>query len=146
MGSGLRLERRINPPTAHAGEGVAVELVLTGEGNTALWPPPDVRWPRAARAYVDRVDEQVTTGDGRLGGTKTFRYLVVPDSAGPLTLPAVNYAYYDLKDRAYRTASVPASALPVATGGEAVASVALPPELLPESSPALAWRVGRGGP
>ena len=52
VGSGLRLERRINPPTAHAGEGVAVELVLTGEGNTALWPPPEIRWPRAARAYV----------------------------------------------------------------------------------------------
>jgi hypothetical protein len=146
VGAGLRLERRINPPTAHAGEGVAVELALTGEGNTALWPPPEIHWPRAARAYVDRVEEQVSTTDGRLGGTKTFRYLVVPDSAGPLTLPAVNYGYYDLKDRAYRTASVPASALPVATGGESVASVALPPGLLPASSPALAWRVGREVP
>jgi hypothetical protein len=146
VGSGLRLERRINPPTAHAGEGVAVELALTGEGNTALWPPPEIRWPAAARAYVDRVEEQVSTTDGRLGGTKTFRYLVVPDSAGPLTLPAVNYGYYDLKDRAYRTAGVPASALPVATGGEAVASVALPPGLLPAASPALTWRIGREVP
>jgi hypothetical protein len=146
VGSGLKLERRINPPTAHAGEGVAVELALSGEGNTALWPPAEIRWPRAARAYVDRVEEQVSTVDGRLGGTKTFRYLVVPDSAGPLTLPAVNYAYYDLKDRAYRTASVPASALPVATGGESAASIALPPGLLPASSPALAWRITQGVP
>jgi hypothetical protein len=146
VGSGLKLERRINPPTARAGEGVAVELALSGEGNTALWPPPEIRWPRSARAYVDRVDEQVSTVDGRLGGTKTFRYLVVPDSAGPLTLPAVNYAYYDLKDRAYRAASVPASALPVATGGESTASIALPPGLLPASSPALAWRIAQGIP
>jgi len=123
-----------------------VELALTGEGNTALWPPPEIHWPRAARAYVDRVDEQVSMTDGRLGGTKIFRYLVVPDSAGPLTLPAVNYGYYDLKDRAYRTAGLPASALPVATGGESVASVALPPGLLPASTPALAWRIARGVP
>lgn len=146
VGSGLKLERRINPPTARAGEGVAVELALSGEGNTALWPPPEIRWPRTARAYVDRVEEQVSTVDGRLGGTKTFRYLVVPDSAGPLTLPVVNYAYYDLKDRAYRAASVPASALPVATGGESTASIALPPGLLPASSPALAWRIAQGVP
>jgi hypothetical protein len=143
VGSGLKLERRINPPTARAGEGVAVELALSGEGNTALWPPPEIRWPHTTRAYVDRVEEQVSTVDGRLGGIKTFRYLVVPDSAGPLTLPAVNYAYYDLKDRAYRAASLPASALPVASGGESAASIALPPGLLPASSPALAWRIAQ---
>ena len=33
------------PASARAGEGVAVELSLTGEGNTALWPPAGVRWP-----------------------------------------------------------------------------------------------------
>ncbi len=89
VGSGLRVERRITPPTAHPGEGVAVELVLSGVGNSALWPPPAIRWPRTARAYADRVDEQVTTVDGQVGGVKSFRYLVVPDSIGPLTLPPV---------------------------------------------------------
>lgn len=146
VGSNLRLERRVTPPTAHAGEGVAVELELTGEGNTALWPPPEIRWPRTGRAYVDRVEEQVSTANGRLGGVKTFRYLVVPDSAGPLTLPAVRYAYYDLSAREYRSANVPASSLPVAASGESAASAALPPALLPAASPALAWRIARSVP
>jgi hypothetical protein len=146
VGSALKLERRITPPAAHPGEGVAVELALTGEGNTALWPPPDVRWPRSARAYVDRVEERVSTTEGRLGGTKTFRYLVVPDSVGPLTLPAVSYGYYDLAARGYRSTNVGASSLPVAAAGEAAASVALPPGLLPASRPALTWRVARGIP
>jgi hypothetical protein len=143
VGSGLKWERRVTPPSAHAGEGVAVDLALTGEGNTALWPPPEVKWPSNARAYVDRVEEQVRTTDGRLGGTKTFRYLVVPDSAGPLTLPAVSYPYYDLAARGYRSAPVAASSLPVAASGESAASVALPPGLLPASSTSLAWRLAR---
>jgi len=107
VGSGLRIERRVNPPSAHPGEGVAVEIIVSGEGNTALWPPPEVRWPRGSRAYSDRVDEKVSTDKGRVGGTKTFRYLVVPDSVGPLTLPAVTYAYYDLAARGYRSTGVP---------------------------------------
>jgi hypothetical protein len=140
VGSNVKLERRVTPQTAHAGEGVAVELSLTGEGNTALWPPPDVKWPRDARAYVDRVEEQVNTAAGRVGGIKTFRYLVVPDSAGPLTLPAVSYGYYDLAARAYRVAGVPLASLPVSSE-EPNASVALPPALLRAGSPPLAWRI-----
>jgi len=146
VGSALRLERRITPPTAHPGEGVAVELVLSGEGNTALWPPPETRWPRTARAYADRVDEQVATVDGRVGGVKTFRYLVVPDSVGPLTLPAVSYTYYDLAARDYRAAAVGAASLPVARGGEAATAAALPPALLARAPPALTLRVAQRVP
>jgi cytochrome c-type biogenesis protein CcmH/NrfG len=146
VGTGLQLERRIIPSTARAGEGVAVELALKGEGNSALWPPPDITWPTAVRAYADRVDEQVSTVEGRLGGSKTFRYLVVPDSAGSITVPAVSYPYYDLGSRGYRSASIGPASLPVAVSQEASTSAALPPELMDESSPALAWQITRPVP
>ncbi|MDQ3208571.1 MAG: BatD family protein [Gemmatimonadota bacterium] len=146
VGSGLRVERRVTPATAHRGEGVAVELVLSGVGNSALWPPPAIRWPRTARAYADRVDEQVTSVDGQVGGVKSFRYLVVPDSIGPLTLPPVNYSYYDLAARAYRSAGTGAASLPVATGGESASSAAMPPPLLPTASPAFTRRLGQAVP
>ncbi len=146
VGSALELERRVTPPTAHPGEGIAVELVLSGGGNTALWPQPEIRWPRTARAYADRVDEQVATIEGRVGGVKTFRYLVVPDSVGPLTLPAVSYPYYDLTARGYRTAAVGATSLPVARGGESAAIAALPPALMAGSKPAITRRIAQGVP
>jgi hypothetical protein len=146
VGSDLKLERRVTPPTAHAGEGVVVELAVIGEGNTALWPPPDITWPRSVRAYVDRVEEQVSTTEGRVSGIKTFHYLVVPDSAGPLTLPSVTYPYYDLAARGYRSATIATASLPIATSGESGASVALPPALLQPTRPAIAWRVADSVP
>ena len=142
VGSALRLDRRVNPVTAHPGEGVLVELILTGVGNTALWPPPEIRWPRTVRAYSDRVDEKVATTDGHVGGVKTFRYLVVPDSVGPLTLPGVNYSYYDLAARSYRSAGAGPSSLQVAEGGESSTTAALPPSLLQGTAPALTRRIG----
>lgn len=146
VGSALRLERRVTPASAQAGEGISVEFAVSGIGNTALWPPPEIRWPRSARAYVEQVDEQVSATEGRLGGVKTFRYLVVPDSAGPLALPAVNYSYYDLAARAYRSAGVGAASLPVAPSRESAASAALPPALLPASAPALVRRIVQAVP
>lgn len=146
IGSGLELDRRVTPVAARVGEGVAVELSLAGEGNTALWPAPELRWPSGARAYSDQVEERVGATEGRIGGTKTFRYLVVPDSVGTLTLPAVSYVYFDLASNRYLAAAVPAASIPVAPGGEATASTALPPPLLGSGGPSLPWRLGHGIP
>jgi cytochrome c-type biogenesis protein CcmH/NrfG len=146
VASGLRLERRITPQAARIGEGVTVELSISGEGNTALWPAPELRWPAALRAYSDRVEERVSTTDGQVGGTKLFRYLVVPDSAGALPLPAVAYPYYDLAGGRYETVAVPAGSIPVAPAAAAAGSTALPPALLSGSSASLSWRLAGGVP
>jgi tetratricopeptide (TPR) repeat protein len=80
--------------------------------------------------------------DGQVGGIKSFRYLVVPDSVGPLALPPVSYSYYDLAARAYQVAGTGAASLPVAAG-QSASSAALPPALLPGGSPALARRMAQ---
>lgn len=146
IGSGLRFERTIAPTSARVGEGVAVELAVSGEGNLALWPAPDVSWPAAGRAYLERVDEHLTATEGRVGGTKTFRHLLVPDSAGVLALPAMRYDYFDLAAGRYVELGVPAASIPVVRGGEPAATAALPPGLLRGERPALTWRVGHAIP
>jgi BatD DUF11 like domain len=146
IASALALDRHIDRATATVGEGVAVEIRLSGEGNTALWPNPELRWPANLRAYLERVDEKVATAEGRVGGTKTFRYLVVADSAGPLALPPVRYAYFDLATNRYLELSLPASSLPVTARGETAAAAALPPALLSGDQPAAAWRMAHAVP
>jgi hypothetical protein len=141
VGSGLRLERRVTPQSARAGEGVTVELELAGEGNTALWPAPDLAWNPGARAYADRVEERVSNAEGRIGGSKVFRYLVVPDSAGALPLPAVQYTYFDLAADRYLAVSAPAGSVPVAPAAAAATAAALPPPLLRASGAPVARRL-----
>jgi hypothetical protein len=146
IGAGLRLDRRVTPPAARVGDGITVELALIGEGNLALWPAPIVHWPAGARAYVERVDEAMASGAGRLGGSKTFRYLVVPDSAGVLALPAVTYPYFDLSVGGYTELGTPAASVPVTAGGESAAAAALPPPLLRSRAPQLSWRLAHRVP
>ncbi|MGN6390729.1 MAG: hypothetical protein ACTHM9_00590 [Gemmatimonadales bacterium] len=145
IGAGLMLERHVSPTSARVGEGVAIELRLSGRGNTALWPNPEIAWPAGVRAYLERVDEQVNTTDGWVGGTKIFRYLLVPDSVGALPLPGVHYAYFDLPTDRYRALDLSAASLPVAPRGEA-AGTALPPDLVAASGPTLSWRLAHGVP
>jgi len=146
IASALSLDRHVDRETATVGEGVAVEIRLSGEGNTALWPNPELRWPANLRAYLERVDEQVATTEGRVGGTKTFRYLVVADSAGALALPAVHYPYFDLAADRYLELSLAATSLPVTARGETAAAAALPPALLSGGRPAPAWTLAHAVP
>ncbi len=146
VGAHLTLDRHVDPPSATVGEGVAVELRLSGDGNTALWPNPELTWPEDVRAYLERVDERVTTTEGRVGGGKTFRYLVVPDSAGALALPAVRYAYFDLAADRYQELTVAAASLAVSARGESAAAAALPPALMSGDRPALAWSLAHAVP
>src|SRR6185437_5326482 len=121
-----------------AGEPVAITFRLSGDGNPALWPAPEIQWPSGVRAYPDRTDEHLSVNEGRLGGIKTFRYTVVPDSSGPLPLPAANYVYFDIGTRAFQTSALAADRLMVAAGEEATASRPLPPDLLTPEGPPLA--------
>ncbi len=129
VGTDLTLERILTPATARAREPVNVSFVVAGKGNVTLWPSPEVTWPDGARAYPELVEERPETREGIVRGTKSFGYSLVPDAVGTLSLPAVEYPYYDLGTRSYRLARVPALSLPVAEA-VALAEGALPPPLL----------------
>ena len=137
VGSGLRLDRTVSSPTARAGEPFTVSFTLSGDGNPALWPAPDLRWPATVRAYPDRTDERLAVSNGQLGGSKTFRYTVVPDSAGPLALPGASYAYYDVGARTFKASGLASGRVTVAEGEGATASRPLPPPLLDQGGPGL---------
>jgi hypothetical protein len=146
VGQNIRIERGVDPDRARAGEPVSVAFALSGDGNPALWPAPEIRWPAWIRAYPDRTDERLALTAGRLGGSKTFRYTVVPDSAGALALPGASYIYYDVGTRSFRVATLAPDVLPVAVGNEARISRPLPPPLMEPDGPPLDWRIVRGLP
>lgn len=129
VGRGLRLTHSVTPAHSRQGEAVNAEITVSGEGNVALWPQPEVRWPVGVRVYSETAQDETSVRDGRLGGRKTFRYLLVPDSAGAMSVPVLRYAYYDPIAGAYALATSAGPALVVAPRGPAMASRAEPPPM-----------------
>lgn len=146
VGRGLTLVRTVEPPTALPGEPVSIAFELSGEGNPALWPAPELGWPAGVRSYPDGTDERLEVTQGRLGGAKTFRFTVVPDSSGTLPLPGAVYAYYDVSGAAFRTTTLAGDRLVVATGTETRASRPPPPNLLSPTGAAWPWQLRRALP
>ena len=130
VGRGLTLALTVEPTDTRVGEPIEVSAAVAGLGNVALWADPAVRWPAGFRVYPAQTTTRLTPLGGLIAGTKTFHYLVVPDSAGSFLLPEVRYPYYDLGTGGYVVVRVAPRTLAVAPGAEPRAARALPPLLV----------------
>jgi len=127
VGEDLALAVAVEPLPLRVGEPAEMRATVHGTGNVALWPDPVVHFPLDLRAYAEAPIAAPESRDGRVAGGKTFRWLIVPDSAGTATLPEVRYSYYDLTRSAYALVRVPPRPLIVAQGDEPRAARPLPP-------------------
>jgi hypothetical protein len=115
------------------GDAVSLSLTLSGRGNVALWPEPELLWPAGLQAYQQRAAVQIIAEDGVLGGTKLFEYLVVADSAGFHRLPPPRYRYFDLAERRYVTIEAAPVVFATPAPSRPAEPVRAPPRLLAPS-------------
>lgn len=108
--AGVDLSLEVAGETSEIPRGGAIQMAATvsGIGNVALWPEPEIAFPPGLRVYPGDVEVSLTAENGRLGGSKTFHYLAVGDSVGTFRVPATSYAYFDTDRGRYRLLESPA--------------------------------------
>jgi len=122
------------------GGAATVEVAVSGEGNVALWPEPEVAWPAGLRVYPAGITIDGDMTEGRISGTKRFRYLVIADSAGAHLVPGVSYPFFDTRTDTYEVASAAGLRLVAPPGTVAAPTRPLPAPPLPRAAPSLADR------
>lgn len=131
----LSVSWRLGAPNMRVGELLAVDLRIAGQGNLNLWPVPAVEWPAGLRVYPDRVTEVPEWRGGRLGGERRARFLLLADSTGSITLPAVRVAHFNPGTARYHEAFTAPVVIPV-----------LPPRVAATPRAAPLWVVERPPP
>ena len=142
-GQGLRVTLSATPTTLPPGGAATVRVGITGVGNVALWPEPEIGWPAGLRVYPGDVAVEVEPREGLIGGAKEFTYLVVADSAGTHAVPGVSYPYFDAASSRYQVASTPGLQLVAPLGTVPAAARPAPPPLLSRPAPGVGVRVDR---
>jgi hypothetical protein len=138
----------VDRSTAEVGDAITLTVKVRGQGNlndvrVELPPLPDVR------VLPPETDDRITTEDDLVGGERTFRFLLLPQAPGPLTLPALSLPYFDPATETHgRTETQP---ITVTVTGTAVAAATPTPQgtTAPEPTATPAPRtaaLGRLGP
>lgn len=86
-----------------ATETAALDIILKGDGNLPLINAPQVQWPQGTEGYEPTVKENVDRTVAPIRGTKMFEYAFTAKQAGTLTIPAVEFSYFDPSANAYKT-------------------------------------------
>lgn len=97
-------------------EAVTLKLEISGVGNMKLISTPEVDFPQDFEIYDPKVENQFSLTRSGLAGKKVIEYLAIPRHAGTFTIPSIEFSYFDLKSKSYKTLSTDAYELHVAKG------------------------------
>ncbi|NOY06816.1 MAG: protein BatD, partial [Chlorobi bacterium] len=95
------METKLDRDKVKANESITLTVKIRGKGNIKLLEPPELQVPNDVDHYDPRVEETITMGGGRMGGVKTFEYLLVPRYPGERIISPVAFSYYDLSSKRY---------------------------------------------
>ena len=110
------LSSSISTQELKTNDAVTIKLVISGTGNMKLINTPEVGFPQDFEIYDPKVDNKFNLTRNGLAGSKVIEYLAIPRHAGTYTIPPIEFSYFDLKSKSYKTLKTDAYTLNVAKG------------------------------
>ena len=93
----------ISTENLKANEAVTVTVVISGTGNMKLVKTPELKYPQDFDIYDPKVDNRFSLKTTGQSGNKVFEYLAIPRHAGQYVIPAVEFQYFDVASKYYKT-------------------------------------------
>ncbi len=112
----FKLESTLSSTTVKANEAITLKMVISGNGNLKYIKNPEITFPADFEVYDPKVDLNIKATQSGVVGTRTIEYTVVPRFGGEFTIPAVDFSYFDLKSKSYKTLSTPSYTVTVEKG------------------------------
>jgi hypothetical protein len=97
----LSLQASIAPTRLRTGEPAVLTVDLAGTGNVKALPEPQLPPMPGVEVFPPHQESRVDVNQDRVGGTKRFRWMLVPEEPGPLTIPPIEYGVFDPELQAY---------------------------------------------
>lgn len=91
----------VRPSRIAVGEAAVVEVELDGVGNVKGMPEPSLPPLVDVEVFAPTQESEVRVERDRVGGTKRFRWVVVPQAPGALRIPPIEYSYFDPELKQY---------------------------------------------
>ena len=97
------IKAAVDKTQAEVNEAINLTIRISGTGNVKSIPEPTL--PKLDDFRVEKSSSGFKTAnnDGRLGGTKTFEYVIIPRLPGEHTIDAITLNYFDPSRRKYNT-------------------------------------------
>ncbi|MFA6111118.1 MAG: BatD family protein [Candidatus Latescibacterota bacterium] len=110
------LSVQAQPTEVAVGDPVTLRMEISGQGNLDAVKPPVVAAP-GFKVYDPKLAEEPQVTGSRVGGRRTWEYILIPDRGGLLSIPPLRFAHFDPERGQYRRSESPATAIRVRGSG-----------------------------
>ncbi len=102
----IKVNATLEPQETKTNEAVSLKITFSGTGNLKLIEQPYIKFPPDFEVYDPKIGANYRPGARGYSGSKTFEYLLIPRHEGAFEIPQLNFSYFDLNDKTYKTAAV----------------------------------------
>ena len=93
----------LTPEELKTNDAATLRLVVSGYGNMKLMTAPKVKFPQDFEIYDPKETDKTTYTSVGAKGNKVYDYVAVPRHGGTFHIPAVEFCYFDLDSKSYKT-------------------------------------------
>ncbi len=99
----FKISSSVDKKEVRAGEPINIRVVIEGDGNLKLLKQPAIELPKDFDVYDPKTTDKTSLTQNGLTGSMVYEYLVVPRNQGKYTIPAIEFTYFDLPSKSYKT-------------------------------------------
>jgi hypothetical protein len=107
---------------SEGGEPLVLEVAVSGKGNVGIIGEPAVTAPAGVKLLPPETRTETRLNDGRVAGTRRFKYPVIPQVDGRHVIPEIGMSFFNPKAGTYYARTTAALTF-VATGATGTAQV-----------------------
>lgn len=103
----FKLSSSVSDTEIQANEAITVKITIEGSGNMRMIKTPELKLPDSFDVYDPKVNNNFKATASGVNGTKTVEYLFIPRHSGEFDIPSVEFCYFDLDTKTYKTLRTP---------------------------------------
>ena len=101
------------------GEAAQISIEVSGVGNIKAMPQPVLPSIAGVDAYAPTEEADVQFDGPIVRGSKTFQWVLIPQTVGRIAVPPIRFSFFDPKTRSYRTVATSPLSITATPGGSA---------------------------
>ena len=99
----ISMSTDISLDTVNPNDAITYAVSFKGNGNLKLLSAPEIKFPLDFDAYDPKQIANIQTTTNGMSGSVRYEYLIIPRYSGDYEIPALDFVYFDMGTKTYKT-------------------------------------------
>ncbi|MDF1548878.1 MAG: BatD family protein [Bacteroidales bacterium] len=103
VGTDFKFNVDVDRTELKSNESLTLKVTVSGNGNLQIIDKIKLDFPASFEVFDPKVTSNINNSVAGARGSKTYEYLIVPREPGDYTIPALEFSYFDVNSKSYKT-------------------------------------------